>query len=94
MCQFAYSSRDFLSVGEQPELDQCNAQNDEEERVRDRAAVSHFEEAEAHSQRAAAFAAVGKTGDAIREYQEAYRTFPNPATAEKIRELQRNSLGL
>ena len=51
-------------------------------------------EAEAHSQRAAAFAAVGKTGDAIREYQEAYRTFPNPATAEKIRELQRNSLGL
>ena len=51
-------------------------------------------EAEEHSQRAAAFATVGKNADAIREYQEAYRTFPNPATAEKIRELQRNSLGL
>ena len=51
-------------------------------------------EAEIHSERAAAFASVGKTGDAIREYQEAYRTFPNPATAEKIRQLQRNSLGL
>ena len=51
-------------------------------------------EAEDHSQRAAAFATVGKNADAIREYQEAYRTFPNPATAEKIRELQRNSLGL
>jgi hypothetical protein len=51
-------------------------------------------EAETHSQRATAFAAVGKNADAMREYQEAYRTFPNPATAEKIRELQRNSLGL
>jgi hypothetical protein len=51
-------------------------------------------EAEMHSQRAAEFASAGKTGDAIREYQEAYGTFPNPATAEKIRQLQRNSLGL
>jgi hypothetical protein len=51
-------------------------------------------EAEAHSQRAAAFASVGKPGDAILEYREAYRIFPNPATAEKIRQLQRNSLGL
>jgi len=51
-------------------------------------------EAEIHVQRAAAFATAGRTGDAIREYQEAYRTFPNPATAEKIRQLQRNSLGL
>jgi len=51
-------------------------------------------EAEIHSQRAGAFASAGRTGDAIREYQEAYRTFPNPATAEKIRQLQRNSLGL
>jgi len=50
--------------------------------------------AETHSQRAAAFASVGKTGDAIREYREAYRIFPNPATAEKILHLQRNSLGL
>ena len=51
-------------------------------------------EAEIHLERAGAFAAAGRTGDAIREYQEAYRTFPNPATAEKIRQLQRNSLGL
>ena len=51
-------------------------------------------EAETHSQRAAAFASVGKTGDAIREYREAYRMFPNPVTAEKILQLQRNSLGL
>jgi hypothetical protein len=51
-------------------------------------------EAEVHLQRAGAFASAGRTGDAIREYQEAYRIFPNPATAEKIRQLQRNSLGL
>ena len=51
-------------------------------------------EAETHLQRAGAFASAGRTGDAIREYQEAYRIFPNPATAEKIRQLQRNSLGL
>ena len=51
-------------------------------------------EAEIHLERAGAFAAAGRTGDAIREYQEAYRTFPNPATAEKIRQLRRNSLGL
>jgi hypothetical protein len=51
-------------------------------------------EAEIHLQRAGAFASAGRTGDAIREYQEAYRTFPSPATAEKIRQLQRNSLGL
>ncbi|HYS96487.1 MAG TPA: hypothetical protein VEL08_08175 [Chthoniobacterales bacterium] len=51
-------------------------------------------EAETHLERAGAFASAGRTGDAIREYQEAYRTFPNPATAEKIRQLQRNSLGL
>jgi hypothetical protein len=51
-------------------------------------------EAETHLERAGAFASAGRTGDAIREYQQAYRTFPNPATAEKIRQLQRNSLGL
>ena len=51
-------------------------------------------EAETHLERAGAFASAGRTGDAIREYQEAYRIFPNPATAEKIRQLQRNSLGL
>ena len=51
-------------------------------------------QAETHLQRAGAFASAGRTGDAIREYQEAYRTFPNPATAEKIRQLRRNGLGL
>jgi len=51
-------------------------------------------EAEIHLERAGAFASAGRTGDAIREYQEAYRIFPNPAAAEKIRQLQRNSLGL
>jgi hypothetical protein len=47
-----------------------------------------------HLQRAQSLASASKTGDAIREYQEAYRTFPNPVTAEKIRQLQENSLGL
>ena len=51
-------------------------------------------EAEIHLQRAQSLAAVNKTTEAIREYQEAYRTFPNPATAGKIRQLQDNSLGL
>jgi tetratricopeptide (TPR) repeat protein len=51
-------------------------------------------EAEIHLQRAQSLAAANKTSEAIREYQEAYRMFPNPATAGKIRELQDNSLGL
>src|SRR5207237_7795535 len=45
-------------------------------------------EAEVHSQRAREFDVGGRNGDAIREYQEAYRMFPNPATAQKIRRLQ------
>lgn len=51
-------------------------------------------EAEIHLQRADSFAAEGRTGDAIRECQEAYRIFPNPAIVEKIHQLQSNSLGL
>ena len=51
-------------------------------------------EAEIHSERAQAFASAGRAADAIREYEEAYRTFPNPATAEKIRQLRSKSLGL
>jgi len=39
-------------------------------------------------QRAESFAAANRTSEAIREYQEAYRIFPNPASAEKIRQLQ------
>jgi len=51
-------------------------------------------EADVHLKRAESFAAASKTSDAIREYQEAYRIFPSPITAEKIRQLQVNSLGL
>ena len=51
-------------------------------------------DASVHAQRAESFAAANRTSEAIREYQEAYRIFPNPATAEKIRQLQANSLGL
>jgi len=51
-------------------------------------------EADIHSQRAQSLGAACRTSEAIREYQEAYRMFPNPATAEKIRQLQANSLGL
>ena len=51
-------------------------------------------DANVHAQRAESFAAANRTGEAIREYQEAYRIFPNPAIAEKIRQLQANSLGL
>ncbi len=51
-------------------------------------------DADVHLQRAQSFAAASRTSDAIREYQEAYRIFPNPDTAEKIRQLQTNSLGL
>jgi hypothetical protein len=50
--------------------------------------------ADIHLQRAQSLASASKTSDAIREYQEAYRTFPNPNTAEKIHQLTDNSLGL
>lgn len=51
-------------------------------------------EANVHLQQAQLFASAGKLGDALREYQEAFRLFPTPATGEKIRQLQENSLGL
>jgi hypothetical protein len=51
-------------------------------------------DADIHLQRGQSLASAGKTSEAIREYQEAYRIFPNPVTAEKIRQLQDNSLGL
>jgi hypothetical protein len=51
-------------------------------------------DADIHLQRAQSLASASRNSDAIREYQEAYRTFPNPNTAEKIRQLQDNSLGL
>jgi hypothetical protein len=51
-------------------------------------------DAEVHVARAESFAAASRTSEAIREYQEAYRIFPSPATAERIHQLQANSLGL
>ena len=51
-------------------------------------------EADAHLERAQSLASAGKTGDAIREYEEAQRIFPNPATAEKINRLQNKGAGL
>jgi hypothetical protein len=51
-------------------------------------------DASVHVERAMAFASESKIGEAIREYEEAYRTFPDPAVAEKIRQLQDDSLGL
>jgi ADP-ribose pyrophosphatase YjhB (NUDIX family) len=45
-------------------------------------------EAETHLQRAQSLASAGKTSEALREYQEIYRVYPNPVTAEKIRQLQ------
>ena len=51
-------------------------------------------EADVHLRQAQLFVSAGRDADAIREYQEAYRIFPTPATAEKIRQLRENSLGL
>ena len=51
-------------------------------------------DADVHLQRAQSLAWASRNSEAIREYQEAYRIFPNPATAQKIRQLQDNSLGL
>jgi tetratricopeptide (TPR) repeat protein len=47
-------------------------------------------DADVHLQKAQSLASAGKKNDAIREYQEANRIFPKPATAEKIRQLQGN----
>jgi hypothetical protein len=51
-------------------------------------------EAGVHLQQAQLFAAAGKMSEALREYQEAQRLFPTPSTAQKIHQLQENSLGL
>ncbi len=42
-------------------------------------------EADTHLQRAQSLASAGQTGEATQEYQAAYRIYPNPVTAEKIR---------
>ena len=46
------------------------------------------DEAATHLQRAESLGSAGKTSEALREYQEIYRTYPNPTTAEKIRQLE------
>jgi hypothetical protein len=48
-------------------------------------------EAEPHLQRAQSFESAGKKSEALREYQEIYRLYPNPLTAEKIRQLERSA---
>jgi hypothetical protein len=45
-------------------------------------------EAETHLAQARAFESAGKKSEALREYQEIYRIYPNPITAERIRQLQ------
>jgi tetratricopeptide (TPR) repeat protein len=45
-------------------------------------------EAEVHLQRAQSLSSSGKTNEALREYQEIYRLYPNPITAQRIRQLE------
>jgi hypothetical protein len=49
------------------------------------------DEAETHLQRAQSLGSAGKTSEALREYQEIYRIYPNPITAERIRQLEGQS---
>ena len=51
-------------------------------------------ESKTHLDRAQSFSSTGKPGDAIREFQEANRIFPDPKIAETIRKLREDSLGL
>jgi len=48
-------------------------------------------EAEAHLKRAQSLGSAGKKSEALREYQEIYRIYSNPVTAEKIRQLEGES---
>ncbi len=45
-------------------------------------------EAETHLERAKSLDSAGKKSEALREYQEIYRIYPNPITADKIRQLE------
>jgi hypothetical protein len=51
-------------------------------------------ESETHLERAKSLSSTGKPGDAIREFQEAYRIFPDPKVASIIKKLREDSLGL
>jgi hypothetical protein len=48
-------------------------------------------EAEGHLQRALSLQSAGKKADALQEYREIERIYPNPVTAEKIRQLENQS---
>ena len=48
-------------------------------------------EAEPHLQQARSLESVGKKAEALREYQEIYRIYPNPLAADKIRQLEAQS---
>jgi hypothetical protein len=45
-------------------------------------------EAEVHLERAQSLDSAGKKSEALREYREIYRIYPNPVTAKKIRQLE------
>ena len=45
-------------------------------------------EAETHLQQARSLEAAGKKSEALREQEQVYRIYPNPVTAEKIRQLK------
>jgi hypothetical protein len=47
-----------------------------------------MDEAATRLQRAQSLSSDGKTSEALREYQEIYQIYPNPTTAEKIRQLE------
>ena len=47
--------------------------------------------AEEYLKRAKDFEAAGKKSEALREYQEIYRVYPNPIVADKIKDLQQKS---
>ena len=52
------------------------------------------EESKTHLERAQSLSASGKSGEAIQEFQEAYKIFPDPTVAETIEQLREASLGL
>jgi hypothetical protein len=45
-------------------------------------------EAETHLKRAQSLGSAGKKSEALREYREIYRIYPNPVTAKEIRQLE------
>jgi hypothetical protein len=51
-------------------------------------------ESKTHLERAQSLSSSGKAGDAIEEFQIAYRIFPDPKVADTIKQLRENSLGL